>query len=79
MYNLDKSTNAVFSLTYHFITVVKYRKKIFTDDDIVNDLKQFIEQLSEEYQVQILEQECGEDHIHILFRAKPTINFKEYI
>lgn len=79
MYNLDKSTNAVFSLNYHFITVVKYRKKIFTDDDIVNDLKQFVEQISEEYQVQILEQECGEDHIHILFRAKPTINFKEYI
>ena len=49
MYNLDKSTNAVFSLNYHFITVVKYRKKIFTDDDIVNDLKQFVEQISEEY------------------------------
>ena len=79
MYKLDKSTNAVFSLNYHFITVVKYRRKVFVNDDIINSLKSIIEQVSKENDVQVIEQECGEDHIHLLFRAKPTLNFKSYI
>ena len=79
MNKLDKSTNAVFSLNYHFITVVKYRRKVFVNDDIINSLKSIIEQVSKENDVQVIEQECGEDHIHLLFRAKPTLNFKSYI
>lgn len=79
MYKLDKSTNAVFSLNYHFITVVKYRRKVFVNDDIINSLKSIIEQVSKENDVQVIEQECGEDHIHLLFRAKPTLDFKSYI
>lgn len=79
MNKFDKSTNAVFSLNYHFITVVKYRRKVFTNDDIISSLKSIIEQISEEHDVQVIEQECGEDHVHLLFRAKPTLNFKSYI
>lgn len=79
MYKLDKSTNAVFSLNYHFITVVKHRRKVFVNDDIINSLKSIIEQVSKENDVEVIEQECGEDHIHLLFRAKPTLNFKSYI
>ena len=51
MYKLDKSTNSVYSLNYHFIAVVKYRRKIFIDDDIVEDLKQIVKQISDEYSV----------------------------
>lgn len=79
MYKLDKSTNAVFSLNYHFITVVKYRRKVFTNDEIINYLKSIVQQVAEDNDVQIIEQECGDDHIHILFRAKPTLNFKTFI
>lgn len=39
MYQLDKGTNGVYSLHYHFITCVKYRRKVFVRDDIINDLK----------------------------------------
>ena len=79
MYKLDKSTNAVFSLCYHFITVVKYRQKVFVSDDIVSELKSIIDVVSSEYGVDVIEQECGDDHVHILFRAKPTLDFKSYI
>lgn len=44
MYKLDKFTNAVFSLHYHFITVVKYRRKVFVTDDIIECLKNVVEQ-----------------------------------
>lgn len=79
MYELDRSTNGVYSLNYHFITCVKYRRKIFISEKIVSRVKEIIENISQEYDVKIIEQECGEDHIHILFRCKPTLIFKDYI
>ena len=79
MYELDKGTNGVFSLHYHFIACVKYRRKVFVRDDIVQDLKEITEQVASEYDVTIIEQECGEDHIHILFKCKPTLIFKDFI
>ena len=79
MYQVDKGTNGVYSLHYHFITCIKYRRKVFVRDDIVRDIKDIMEQVSQEYGVEIIEQECGEDHIHILFKCKPTLIFKDYI
>lgn len=79
MYKLDKNCNSVFSLFYHFITVVKYRKKVFIREDIITDLKSITEKVAEDFDVEIVEQECGEDHIHILFRAKPTLDIPKFI
>ncbi len=76
---LDKTGNATFSLIYHFITVVKYRKQIFTRDDIISDLKNVVNQKAENFDIEIIEQECGIDHIHILFRAKPTTEITKFI
>lgn len=57
MYKLDKSTNAVFSLHYHFITAVKYRRKVFVNDDIIECLKNVVEQVASDNDVTIIEQE----------------------
>ena len=79
MYQIDKRTNGVYSLHYHFITCVKYRRKVFTNDEIIACVKDIVEQVASEYDVQIIEQECGDDHIHILFKCKPTLIFKDFI
>jgi len=79
MYKLDKTNNAVFSLVYHFIAVVKYRQKVFSQDNIISDLKTMIEKISIDFDVEVIEQECGEDHLHLLFRAKPTLDITKYI
>lgn len=79
MKTLDKGTNGVYSLMYHFITCVKYRRKVFTNDIIINRLKELIIQISNDYDVKVIEQECGEDHLHILIKCKPTLDFKSYI
>lgn len=79
MTNLAKNGNAVFSLRYHLIIVVKYRKQIFVNENIVNDLKSIIVELSNNHGVQILSQECGSDHIHLLFEAKPTTDITKFI
>lgn len=79
MYHLDKNKNAVFSLQYHLITVVKYRQKVFVNDDIISHLKDIINKISNTFEVEIIEMECGVDHIHILFRSKPTLDITKYI
>lgn len=79
MYKLDKNCNSVYSLIYHFITVVKYRKKVFTREDIISDTKTIIENIAKDYEVEIIEQECGIDYIHILFRGKPTLDIPKFI
>jgi putative transposase len=79
MYKLNKTNNAVFSLVYHFIAVVKYRQKVFSQDNIISDLKTMIEKISIDFDVEVIEQECGEDHLHLLFRAKPTLDITKYI
>ena len=77
-YQLDSSSGSVYSLNYHLIFCTKYRRKVIIDD-ISNRLKDIIIGISKEFQVKIIEQESDKDHIHILFKTKPTINMTKYI
>jgi len=79
MYKVDKTKNAVFSLYYHLIIVVKYRKRIFINDDIISYFKTNARLISKNCDVDIIGQECGLDHVHILFRSKPTLDITRYV
>lgn len=76
---LNKNSNSVFKLNYHLIIVVKYRQSIFDNDGIVEALKEFNEKVGEPYGVEVISQECGIDHIHLLISAKPTTDLTKYI
>lgn len=78
-YKLDKGCHSVYSLYYHLIIVVKYRRKIFTNDKIIDFLKQKIYEISNNFEVSIVAMECDDDHIHILFKSKPTLSITKYI
>ncbi len=79
MYDLDKVRGAVFSLQYHLITTVKYRQKVFVNDQIVSSMKEIISKIACDFDVQILEIECGDDHLHILLKTKPTLDMTKFI
>jgi putative transposase len=79
MYKTDRTNNAVFSLVYHLITVVKYRKQVFTNEALISDLKIMVYSIAKDFDVNIIEQECGVDHIHILFRTRPTLDMTKFI
>ena len=78
-YKLDKGAHSVYALQYHFVQVVKYRRNIFSNDNIIDFLKQKILEISDTFGVEILEQKCDKDHIHIIFKAKPTLDIPKYI
>ena len=63
-YELDKGVHSVYSLYYHFIQVVKYRRKVFTNDAIVDLLKTKSMEIAHTFDVDILEIECDKDHFH---------------
>ena len=71
-YKLDKSSHAVFSLQYHLVLIIKYRRKALYDEAIRERLKNMIWDLAKQLGIEIIAQEPAEDHIHVLFKAKPS-------
>ena len=78
-YTWDKNKHSVYALHYHLIICVKYRQKAFTNDKIIDRLKQISEDISEKFDVIVTNQETDIDHIHILLKCKPQTNLIKYI
>lgn len=53
-YKLDRGSHSVYSLHYNLIFVVKYRRRVFTSNEIIDFLKQKIHEISESFEVEIL-------------------------
>ena len=78
-YKLDKDAHSVYALQYHFVQVVKYRREVFENDEIIDFLKQKVREISERFEVDVLNIECDKDHFHMIFKAKPTLDIPRYI
>lgn len=62
------------SFRWGLILVVKYRQKVFTDAKIIEKLKEILRDISDDFDVEVVNQECGEDHIPFSFRqSQPWI------
>jgi putative transposase len=79
MKSYRKSTGSIFRLNYHIVLVVKYRKKIFVNNKIIERVKQILEDISLSYDIIIINQDSSLDHIHLLIDATPKINLSNYI
>ena len=77
--DLDKGAHSVHLLYYQFVQVVKYRKKVFVNDAIVDLLNTETGEIAHTFDVDILEMECDKDHSHMLFRASPWLNIPQFI
>lgn len=78
-YKLDKSSHSVYSLNYHFIQCIKYRRNILVAKEIIDELKQRTKKIAEVYGVEIINMETDKDHIHILFKNKPQSDLVKFI
>jgi len=76
---LNKQSHKVYKLLYHLILVTKYRKKIFTIDNIITDIKDKLVQISGDFDVIIIEANIDQDHVHLLIETKPTIELTKYL
>lgn len=60
----------VYSLQYHIVWCVKYRRKVLTTE-IENSLKEILYKIASDNDFEILECECNLDHIHLLVSCTP--------
>ena len=67
-HDLDKGAHSVYSLYYHFIQVVKYRRKVFINDELVDFLKTKVREIADRFNVEVVSMECDKDHFHMLFK-----------
>ena len=74
----DTNNHAIFSLNYHLILVVKYRRKVI-NDDISNRLKEMFEHIGLNYQITLIEWNHDIDHVHVLFKACPNSNISKFL
>ncbi len=75
---LDTNLHSVFSLNYHLILVVKYRRKVI-NDEISDRLKAIFERIAKDYNITVIEWNHDKDHVHILFKAEPNSTLSKFI
>ncbi|MBD3216292.1 MAG: IS200/IS605 family transposase, partial [Candidatus Lokiarchaeota archaeon] len=75
-----KDAHRVYSLMVHVIFGVKSRQPVFIEGiDIIEALKTKIIELSENFEVKVVEIEWGIDHVHLLISTKPMLDIPKDI
>ena len=70
---LQRNTHHVFRLMYHFVWIPKYRHKVFCEP-YRSELKAIIQKIGYDYDIDIVELEVPEDHIHMVVRSEPKLS-----
>ena len=78
MNKYDHNAHSVFLLYYHLILVVKYRRKVFSDD-ISDRAKEIFCYIAPRYGLTLEEWNHDEDHVHITFRGQPKSELSRFI
>lgn len=75
---LENNNHSVFSLHYHLIFVVKYRRKII-NGSISARLREIFEYIQPSCNITLQEWNHDQDHVHILFSANPKTELTKFI
>ena len=74
----DKNQHSVYLLYYHLVLVVKYRRKVF-DEAVSLRAKEIFSYIAPSYGITLEEWNHDEDHVHVMFRAKPATEISRFI
>lgn len=78
MIELESNNHSVFSLNYHLVLVVKYRRKVI-DDEISKRLREIFEYIEPAYKISLQEWNHDKDHVHVLFSAHPKSELSKFL
>jgi len=77
-YTLDKGSHSVYSLQFHYVACIKYRRPVLSIP-VAERLKAINISVAKAYDIDIIEQETAGDHIHILFAGKPQVQLSKFV
>lgn len=69
----------VYSLEYHIVWCTKYRKQIFNTENLSNEVKEYLNEISKSLEMTITQMEVMPDHIHLLVSARPQLRISDAI
>lgn len=75
---LDSNNHSVFSLNYHLVLVIKYRRKVI-NNEVSEKAKQMFIDIGSKYHITLLEWKHDKDHVHVLFKAHPKTELSKFI
>lgn len=75
---LYTNAHSVFSLYYHLILVVKYRRKVFTNE-ISERAREIFEYIAPTYKIEVVEWNHDKDHIHVLIKGQPKTELSKFV
>ena len=75
---LESNNHSVFSLNYHLVLVIKYRRKVI-DAPISIRLREIFENIQGGYNITVREWNHDVDHVHILFSAHPNSEISKFL
>ena len=78
-YTFDKNAHSVYTLNYHLVQCIKYRRKVLDFSEIIDELKMRTKSIAKSYDCEVLAIETDLDHVHILFKAKPQTDLLKFI
>ena len=78
MIGLESNNHSVFSLNYHLVLVVKYRRKVI-DDTISERLPEIFQYIAPSYNITLKEWNHDIDHVHVLFSAHPKTELTKFL
>lgn len=70
--------HCVYRLTYHLVLVTKYRRKCFTNQ-ILNRLEEIVRKNCSDWDIELIEFNGEEDHVHLLLEMHPNIMPSKFI
>ena len=75
---LESNNHSVFKLNYHLVMVVKYRRKVISDN-ISERLKEMFVSIGKEYKITVDTWNHDVDHVHVLFRGEPKTELTKFL
>ena len=75
---LESNNHSVFSLNYHLVLVVKYRRPVI-NDTVSARLREIFEYIQPSYNITLKEWNHDRDHVHVLFSAHPKSELTRFL
>ena len=75
---LESNNHSVFSMWYHLILVIKYRRKVI-DGAVSDRLREMFDRIATSYNITTQEWNHDIDHVHVLFTAHPNTELSRFI
>lgn len=72
------NNNIVYSCKYHVVFCPKYRRKVLVGD-VETRLKELIQEMCNEFNIDLLEMEIMPDHVHLLLEVDPQFGIHKAV